>query len=106
MQKKGRWKYLSNRNIMKVVLFFLIFVPGTIPAIIFGLVAVILFAIDPQGILLQQFIVDFNNYLQSDLKRDVEVAIIVFVVSLFTLILSLNFYDYIIKRRNDLTEIT
>ena len=105
MLKKGRWKYLNNRNIMKVVLFFLIFVPGTIPAIIFGLVAVILFAIDPQGILLQQFIVDFNNYLQSELKRDVEVAIIVVVISLFVFILGLNFYDYIIKRRNEPVEL-
>jgi len=98
MKDERRRRYLTSKNFMKVVVFFLIFVPGTIPAIVLLLATIALFTIDPKGYLLQHFIVEFNNYIRSDHTLEIQTAIVVFIIGMTLIFLILGVFDFLNKK--------
>lgn len=89
---------LSSKKFMKVVIFFLIFVPGTIPAIILIPATIVLFIIDPRGYLLQNFIIEFNNYIKSDHTLEIQTAIVVFIIGMTLIFLIRGIFDFLNKK--------
>ena len=98
MKGEQKRSYLTSKNFMKVVIFFLMFVPGTIPAIFLLLATIALFIIDPRGYLLQNFIIEFNNYIRSDHTLEIQTAIVVFIIGMTLIFLILGIFDFLNKK--------